>query len=82
MVAELLLEIGTEEIPAGYLENGLKELRRLADACLKENRIEMAGGLFTYGTPRRLVLIGKAISETQEDLKQEMPVRRASGAGE
>lgn len=72
MVAELLLEIGTEEIPAGYLENGLAEIRRLAQALLKENRIEMAGGLYTYGTPRRLVLIGKAIAETQEDLEQEM----------
>jgi len=72
MVAELLLEIGTEEIPAGYLENGLRELRRLAYASLEENRIEMAGGLFTYGTPRRLVLIGKAIAERQEDLVQEL----------
>jgi len=72
MVAELLLEIGTEEIPSGYLENGLRELNRLADACLKENRIEIAGGIFTYGTPRRLVLIGKAIAEKQEDLVQEV----------
>ncbi len=72
MVAELLLEIGTEEIPAGYLEKGLAELRRLTQALLEENRIEMAGGLYTYGTPRRVVLIGKAIAETQEDLMQEM----------
>ena len=72
MVAELLLEVGTEEIPSGYLENGLIELRRLTEACLKENRIQIAGGLYTYGTPRRLVLIGKAISETQEDLVQEI----------
>jgi glycyl-tRNA synthetase beta chain len=72
MVTELLLEVGTEEIPSGYLENGLIELRRLAEACLEENRIQIAGGLYTYGTPRRLVLIGKAISETQEDLVQEI----------
>ncbi|MBC8459902.1 MAG: glycine--tRNA ligase subunit beta [Deltaproteobacteria bacterium] len=72
MVTELLLEVGTEEIPSGYLENGLIELRRLAEACLKENRIQIAGGLYTYGTPRRLVLIGKAISEIQEDLVQEI----------
>jgi glycyl-tRNA synthetase beta chain len=72
MVAELLLEIGTEEIPAGYLEKGLEEIRRLAQALLEENRIEIAGGLYTYGTPRRLVLIGKAVAETQEDLVQEM----------
>ena len=72
MVAELLLEIGTEEIPSGYLKNGLKEFRLLTEACLRENRIEMAGGIYTYGTPRRLVLIGKAISGQQEDLVKEV----------
>jgi len=72
MMAELLLEIGTEEIPAGYLESGLKALKRLAGECLKENRIDLAGGLDVYGTPRRLVLMGKGVSEKQEDLIQEV----------
>ena len=72
MVAELLLEIGTEEIPSGYLEEGLKAFRRLAESCLEDKRIEMAGGIYTFGTPRRLVLIGKAIAEQQEDLVQEI----------
>jgi glycyl-tRNA synthetase beta chain len=72
MVAELVLEIGTEEIPSGYLANGLRELARLADARLRDNRIEIAGDLLTYGTPRRLVLIGKAIAKTQVSLVQEI----------
>jgi glycyl-tRNA synthetase beta chain len=72
MMAELLLEIGTEEIPAGYLESGLKELKRLAGECLKENRIDLAGGLEVYGTPRRLVLMGKGVSKKQKDLIQEV----------
>jgi len=72
MTAELLLEIGTEEIPSDYLENGLKELNRLAELYLKDNRIEIEGGLHTYGTPRRLVLVGKAIADTQEDTIQEI----------
>ena len=72
MTAELLLEIGTEEIPAGYLENGLSELKRLAEECLKENRIDLAGGLDVYGTPRRLVLMGKGVSVKQKDLVQEV----------
>lgn len=71
MGAELLLEIGTEEIPSAYLEQGLNELRRLAEACLRENRIEITGNLHTYGTPRRLVLIGEGLSERQKDLVQE-----------
>jgi glycyl-tRNA synthetase beta chain len=72
MVAELLLEIGTEEIPSGYIEAGLKAFKQLADDCLEENRVEMAGGIYTFGTPRRLVLIGKAIAEQQEDLVQDV----------
>jgi glycyl-tRNA synthetase beta chain len=72
MVGELLLEIGTEEIPSDYLDNGLRELRRLAEAYLRDNRIEMGEDLHTYGTPRRLVLVGKAIADRQEDTIQEM----------
>ncbi len=72
MTAELLLEIGTEEIPAGYLENGLEELKRLAGECLKENRIDLAGGLEVYGTPRRLVLLGRGVSKKQQDLTREV----------
>jgi len=41
MFAELLLEIGIEEIPSDYLENGLNELKRLAELYLKDNRIEI-----------------------------------------
>jgi glycyl-tRNA synthetase beta chain len=80
MVAELLLEIGTEEIPSGYLENALSELRRLGTACLEENRIETAGGIHTYGTPRRLVLIVKAVAERQQDEIREVtgPPKKAA----
>ncbi|HBF43150.1 MAG TPA: glycine--tRNA ligase subunit beta [Desulfobacteraceae bacterium] len=72
MAVELLLEIGTEEIPSGYLENGLRELKRLTQTCLKENRIKVKGELNTFGTPRRMILIGKGLSETQEDLVKEV----------
>ncbi|HDZ91136.1 MAG TPA: glycine--tRNA ligase subunit beta, partial [Deltaproteobacteria bacterium] len=68
MASELLLEIGTEEIPAGYLEHGLRGLKDLAQTCLRENRIGLAGELVTLGSPRRLVLVGKGVSTMQEDL--------------
>lgn len=72
MAVELLLEIGTEEIPSGYFENALREFRRLAHAYLKDNRIDISGDLYTYGTPRRLVLTGKAIFEKQKDIVNEI----------
>ncbi len=80
MTTELLLEIGTEEIPSGYLEKGLKALERLAVENLKNNRIKMSKGLYAHGTPRRLILMGEAIAEKQEDIVQPVtgPPKRAA----
>ncbi len=72
MDAELLFEIGTEEIPSGYLEEGLEAFKRLVDNSLQEDRIARTGILETYGTPRRLILVGEGISKTQEDLIEEI----------
>jgi len=72
MTTELLLEIGTEEIPAGYLAEGLEQLRRLLENSLRENRIDISGGVETLGTPRRLVLVGNGISDRQADLVMEI----------
>ena len=39
MAAEFLLEIGTEEIPADYLEDASNQMKRMAESYLEENRI-------------------------------------------
>ncbi len=80
MPSELLLEIGTEEIPSGYLEKGLKALERSAEENLKNNRIDLGKGLRTHGTPRRLVLMGEAIADKQEEIVQEVtgPPKKAA----
>ena len=72
VTCELIFEIGTEEIPSGYLEDGIKALKHLAESSLRENRIHVAGTIEAFGTPRRLVLIGKGLSERQDDLLQEV----------
>ncbi|NWG03139.1 MAG: glycine--tRNA ligase subunit beta [Syntrophaceae bacterium] len=63
---ELLLEIGTEEIPAGFIEPALMELEDLAKKELEANRINF-NGVKTLGTPRRLVLVVQSVSEKQRD---------------
>jgi glycyl-tRNA synthetase beta chain len=80
MTGELLLEIGTEEIPSGYLDNALDALRRLAEAFFREHRIGGFQDLMVFGTPRRLVLAGKALEEKQEDTVQEVigPPKKAA----
>jgi len=63
---ELLLEIGTEEIPAGFIPQALVDLENLIRKELEVNRINF-DGVKTLGTPRRLVLVIESISEKQRD---------------
>ena len=63
---ELLLEIGTEEIPAGFIPQALVGLEALAKKELEANRIDF-NGMKTLGTPRRLVLVIESVSERQRD---------------
>jgi glycyl-tRNA synthetase beta chain len=65
---ELLLEIGTEEIPAGFIPQALSDLESLAQKELEANRIEFSG-LKTLGTPRRLVLVVESVAEKQKDIE-------------
>ncbi len=63
---ELFLEIGTEEIPAGFIPRAMSEMetiiiRELASARLSFDEIK------TLGTPRRLALVVKGIPNIQPD---------------
>lgn len=71
MAEDLLVEIGTEEIPAGYMDPALEGLGRLARESL--DRLRLTHGEFhLWGTPRRLALLVEAVAEVQEDLDQEI----------
>ena len=63
---ELLLEIGAEEIPAGFVPQALTGLESIAQKELEASRIDFKG-VKTFGTPRRLVLVIEAVSEKQRD---------------
>jgi glycyl-tRNA synthetase beta chain len=66
MSKELLLEIGTEEIPSGFVPEALKDMKELIEKELKNLRIGF-GEIKTLGTPRRLALYIDHISDKQED---------------
>jgi glycyl-tRNA synthetase beta chain len=72
MASDLLIEIGTEEIPSGYLAKALRDFSMMMEKSLNEHRILMGGPLSTHGTPRRMVLAGRAIADRQEDAVQEI----------
>ena len=54
MDRELLIEIGCEEIPAGWLPNLTAQMAQHVDARLKEGRLTSDARAEAYSTPRRL----------------------------
>ncbi len=71
MGKDLVLEIGTEEIPASYIPPALKQLARETAGALEKERLPH-GKIWTGGTPRRLVLRIEALAESQEDISVEV----------
>ncbi|HXX58409.1 MAG TPA: glycine--tRNA ligase subunit beta, partial [Thermodesulfovibrionales bacterium] len=80
----LLLEIGTEEIPARFLPPAIQFLKEKAAAFLSDYSVEFSG-IRTYGTPRRLALLVDGIPHLQKDRVREVfgPPKKAAfdGAG-
>ncbi len=79
MPQNLLLEIGTEEIPARFMGAALAQLQELAVKKFTEERIDYAE-VQVYGTPRRLALLVKGVAEKQQDKLEEVkgPARKAA----
>ncbi|HOG17585.1 MAG: Glycine--tRNA ligase beta subunit [Syntrophaceae bacterium PtaU1.Bin231] len=66
MGKELLLEIGTEEIPAGFLPKACRDMDEMIRREFATARIAH-GQVRTMATPRRLVLYVEGVAERQED---------------
>src|SRR5688572_17797941 len=69
MDRELLIEIGCEEIPAGWLPDLTSQLARHLDARLKEFRLTADARTESYSTPRRLTARVAKLAERQNDLE-------------
>jgi glycyl-tRNA synthetase len=64
--APFLLEIGTEEMPPGDLDDALKQIRETVPALLDDLRLTH-GEVHVMGTPRRLVLHVENLAPCQSD---------------
>ena len=67
----MLLEIGTEEIPAGFIDPALDHMKRLAEERLDIVRLSH-GAVITAGTPRRLVLFVEDLADRQPDREEKI----------
>lgn len=67
--AELLVELGTEEIPAGFLARALAELETMLPAALADARLAH-GAVQVWGTPRRIALSVAGLADRQPDVSE------------
>lgn len=76
---DFLLELGTEELPARFIDRAIRELRKIVEKSLGEALlppVEIKVG----GTPRRLALWAGGLPERQPDQLLEKAGPRASAA--
>ncbi len=71
MSAELFLELGTEELPAGFIPVALKDLQHRLCQELDQARISY-GAIRTFATPRRLAIAITDVALQQQ--RQELEV--------
>lgn len=69
-MAELLLELFSEEIPARMQARAAEELKRLVSAGLKGAGLEFDEAR-AFATPRRLALVVDGVPERQPDIREE-----------
>ncbi len=72
-MAELLLEVGLEEIPARMIADAQAELARRMEALLSRQRLlESTTAIASYSTPRRLAVRVQGVLAQQLDLEEEL----------
>ncbi len=64
--ADVLIEIGLEEMPADDVASALEQAKTAAPALFNELRLAH-DGLEVFTTPRRIVVIARAVAPRQED---------------
>ncbi len=79
MAKELLLEIGSEELPAGFIDVGRRGLEELLKKALRAHSLEFAR-IYTLATPRRLTAVVEGLAEKEPDRTVELkgPAKRSA----
>ena len=72
-MADFLLEIGLEEVPARMIAGAEAELgRRVNDLLVRERLLAPDGKLTTYSTPRRLAVLAEGVRPRQADTEEKL----------
>src|SRR6185295_5103115 len=76
-MADFLLELLSEEIPARMQAKARNDLARLFAECTREAGLE-TGAIDVYSTPRRLALIARDVADQTEASREELKGPRAN----
>jgi glycyl-tRNA synthetase beta chain len=71
-MADFLLEIGCEEIPARMIDGAREELARRVGELLQRERLVDSLALEPYSTPRRIAVLAKGIANSQPDAEEQL----------
>jgi glycyl-tRNA synthetase beta chain len=72
-MADFLLEIGLEEVPARMIAGAEAELgRRVNDLLTRERLVASSTKLTTYSTPRRLAVLVEGVVTSQADTEEQL----------
>jgi glycyl-tRNA synthetase beta chain len=77
--ANFLCEIGTEEIPAGYMPPAIESIDKTFRSRLSENRIDYTD-VQILATPRRIAIIASGLAERQREEEAEIKGPAVSAA--
>ncbi len=69
---EVLLEVGSEEIPAGMLPKAEEDLRAILEKLLAAENLSDGVSVETFSAPRRLVAHVSGLREKQADVENEV----------
>ena len=71
-MADFLLEIGTEEIPARMIDGAREELCRRVGELLTRERLAATPALEPFSTPRRIAVVVRGIAASQPDSEEQV----------
>lgn len=79
MAKDLFIEIGTEEMPAGFIPKAIESFANLLKETLNNSQLNFKN-ISTFASPRRLVLFVEALDEKQPDAvaKATGPAKKAA----
>jgi glycyl-tRNA synthetase beta chain len=71
-MAEFLLEIGTEEIPARMIASATEELARRVREFVEREHLAAKPKIESFSTPRRIAVLLRGLNTTQPDIDEQV----------